>query len=134
MPNLFHCLGDTAERIGARIAACAHDIALHLKLHWAEFRGDHNRALLIMKEIYVADLSKLTAAVDRAVAKSAADAVALQAALDANANLQPDIDALTDKLDAIAPEGDGPAPAPVEEAGADPVIEPPVPDLNPNAQ
>lgn len=131
MANLLHRLGDAAERIGARIGACAHDIALHLELHWAEFRGDHNRALKILEQIAMADLSALSAAVDRAVAKSAADATALQAALDANASLQPDIDALTEKLDAIAPEQ--PAPAPVEPA-PEPVIEPPVLDLNPAAQ
>lgn len=123
MPNLFHHLGDAAERIGA-------SITLRLNLHWAKFRGDHVRALQIMERIIMADLTALTAAVDRVIAKSAADAAALQAALDANASLQPDIDALTAKLDAVAPEVPTPGPAPTPE----PVIEPPVLDLNPNAQ
>lgn len=126
MPNLFHRLGRAAERIGAHVAACAKSIALHLELHWAEFRGNHNRSLKILEQIAMADLTALSAAVDRAVAKSAADAAALQAALDANASLQPGIDALTSKLDAIAPVL--PATAP------EPAIEPPVLDLNPAAQ
>lgn len=112
MPNLFHRIGTS--------------IALHLELHWAEFRGDHNRALKILERITMADLTALSAAVDRAVAKSVADAAALQAALDANASLQPGIDALTSKLDAIAPV------LPV--ITTEPAIEPPVLDLNPAAQ
>lgn len=101
MPNLFH------------------QIALHMEYRWAEFCGNHIRALQIMKEIAMADLTALTAAVDRVVAKDAADKDALAAAVAENASLQPDIDAQTARLDAIAP--------------VEPVIEPPVLDLNPNA-
>lgn len=57
MPNLFHRLGCAAERIGAHVAACAKSIALHLELHWAEFRGNHNRALKILEQIAMADLT-----------------------------------------------------------------------------
>lgn len=79
-----------------------------LLLAWAEWRGDDLTALKLAKEITMADFTKLNAAVDRVTAKVAADAAAIaQAAHDA-ANVQPEIDAVTAKLDAIAPE---PAPA-----------------------
>ena len=75
-----------------------------LLLAWAEWRGDDLTALKLSKEIAMADLTKLDAAVDRAIAKIGADAAALaQAATDA-ANLQPAIDAVTAKLDAVVPE------------------------------
>ena len=78
-----------------------------LLLAWAERRGDDLTALKLSKEIAMADLTKLDAAVDRIIAKVGADAAALaQAATDA-ANLQPAIDAVTAKLDAVVP-----APAP----------------------
>lgn len=131
--NILHRLGDAAERIGARVSALGGTIALHLKLHWAGLRGDHIRALKILEQITMADLSALSAAVDRAVAKSAADANALANAQAANANLQPDIDALTAKLDAIAP-ATAEDPAPVDTGTDTATIEPPVLDLNPAAQ
>ena len=75
-----------------------------LLLAWAEWRGDDLTALKISKEIAMADLTKLDAAVDRIITKVGADAAALaQAATDA-ANLQPAIDAVTAKLDAVVPE------------------------------
>ena len=75
-----------------------------LLLAWAEWRGDDLTALKLSKEIAMADLTKLDAAVDRIIAKVGADAAALaQAATDA-ANLQPAIDAVTAKLDAVVPE------------------------------
>ena len=75
-----------------------------LLLAWAEWRGDDLTALKLSKEIAMADLTKLDAAVDRIIAKVGTDAAALaQAATDA-ANLQPAIDAVTAKLDAVVPE------------------------------
>ncbi len=81
----------------------------HLLRAWAVLRGDDLTALILSKEIIMADFTKLNAAADRVAAKVGADTAAIaQAAQDA-ANVQPEIDAVTAKLDAIAPE-----PAPVQ--------------------
>lgn len=78
-------------------------ISLHLRLYWAELRGDNLAALKLLEKITMVNLTKLSDAVDRVVAKSASDATALQAALDANTAVQPQVDELTAKLDTVAP-------------------------------
>ncbi len=75
----------------------------HLLRAWAVWRGDDLTALKLSKEIAMSDLTKLDAAVDRIIAKVSADAAALAQAATEAANLQPAIDAVTAKLDAVVP-------------------------------
>ena len=79
-----------------------------LLLAWAEWRGDDLTALKLSKEIAMSDLTKLDAAVDRAIAKVGSDAAALQQAAQDAADLQPKIDAIAAKIDSAVP---APAPA-----------------------
>ncbi len=91
---------------------------LRLRHVWAVLTGRELHALTLLSEIAMADLSALSAAIDRVVAKSAADAQALADAQSANANLQPEIDALTAKLDALAPAPAAADPAPATDPAA----------------
>lgn len=85
-------------------------IFLRLKLWWAELAGDDLAALAILETLLMADFTALNAAADRVAAKAVADAAALaavQAQLDAAnaaaADVQTSVDAVTAKLDAVAP-------------------------------
>lgn len=52
------------------------EITQYLKLIWAKLSGDPLRALLIRKEMLMADFSKLSSDIDALVAKYQADAAA----------------------------------------------------------
>ncbi len=75
------------------------DIHKYLKLIWAKLSGDKIQALLIRKELLMADFSKLSADVDALVAKYQGDAVTAAAAAAAvETATQAQIDALDAKL------------------------------------